>query len=140
MIDGSHMEESNTNEMEEQDDYDYSLDVMDVSNTVQSIDPLWDTAHFLLRVTQEQSLTYSGVENFCDSMQDYKEMIYSKIEHKLEHYRGCVLDEVIAKDILSAMEIEDSFCSLKSRFLREKYYEEHFNYKVQHIIMFYTYI
>lgn len=135
VIDGSHVEESNTNEMEEFGQDDYSLDAMDVSDTIQSIDPLWDTAHFLLRVTQEQSLTYTGVENFCDSMQDYNETICNKIthqiEHKLKHHQGSVLDDVISKDILSAIATEDNFSSLKSRYSREKYYEKYFNYKVQ---------
>ena len=67
-----------TSEMEEQDD-DYSVDGMDIGDTVQCIDPLLDTGYFLLRVTQQQSLTYSGVENFCDAMEDYKEMICGKI-------------------------------------------------------------
>lgn len=124
-----------TSEMEEQND-DYSVDGMDVSDAVQRIDPLWDTAYFLLRVTQEQSLTYSGVENFCDAMQDYKEMICGKItkqiEDKLKHHQGYVVDEVISKDILRAVEIDDNFSALKSRYSRETYYEQHFNYNVRY--------
>ena len=74
------VEKNNTNnhEMMEQDSigFQMSLDAMDVNEkAAESVDPLWDTAHFLLRVTQEQALTYAGVENFCTSMQDYKEII-----------------------------------------------------------------
>ena len=47
-----------------------------------SVDPSWENAHFLLRVTQEQSLTYDGVERFCDCMQDYTEMLCEKMAHQ----------------------------------------------------------
>ena len=131
-IDGCHVEE--TNELEEQND-EYSVDCMDIGDAVQCTDALWDTAYFLLRVTQEQSLTYSGIENFCDAMQDYKEMICSKISdqigNNLKRYQGCVIDEINSKDILSAVEIDDNFSIFKSRYSREMYYEKHFNYNVQ---------
>lgn len=122
-----------TNEVEEQND-DYNVDGLNISGTVQNIDPLLDIAYFLLRVSQEQSLTHSGIENFCDSMDEYKEVMSGKIreqvEQKLRHH-GCVMDEVILQDILRAVEVDDHFSVLKSRYIREMYYEQHFNYNVR---------
>ena len=133
MVGSIHAEENNS-ETNEQDRYQTSLDAMDINETTEFTDPLWDTAHFLLRVTQEQGLTYDGIENFCISMKDYKEILSDKISHQIEQklkcHQGCFLDDGISKDILSAIETEDDFSSLKSRYIREKYYEQHFNYKV----------
>ena len=42
------------------------------------------------------------------------------------------MDEVISKDILRAVEIDDNFSALKSRYSREMYYEQHFNYNVRY--------
>ena len=68
------------------------------SDTIQDIDPLQDAAYFLLRVSQEQSLTHSGIENFCDLMDEYKEVMFGKIrkqvEQKLRHH-DCITEEVI---------------------------------------------
>ena len=32
------------------------------------VDEKWDSALFLLRVAQEHSLTYKGVDKFCDTI------------------------------------------------------------------------
>ena len=37
-------------------------------------DPKWDSALFLLRMTEEHSLTHNGVENLCNSVQSFAEI------------------------------------------------------------------
>ena len=43
------------------------------------VNPNWENARFLLRVTHEQSMTYNGIEKFCDSVQDFTEILYDKM-------------------------------------------------------------
>ena len=99
-----------------------------------SMDPIWENARFLLRVTQEQSLTYDGIEKFCDSVQDFTETLYEKMaqqmKQKLADLRGITIDESRTQDLLSVLEPIDLFTGLKTRYSREQYYETHFNYQV----------
>lgn len=126
------MEEDVTDEIEDPFGFSDSLD--DLDDTDVQLDPLWDDAHFLLRISHEQSLTYDGIEKFCESMQDFKEILCRKVAHqvesKLNHYHGNVLDETISRDLLSTIDVDDCFTSLKSHYSREQYYENHFNYRV----------
>ena len=97
-------------------------------------DPIWENARFLLRVTQEQSLTYDGTEKFCDSVQDFTDILYEKMAHqmkqKLTDLRGSTIDDSITQDLLSVCKPIDLFTGLKTRYSREQYYETHFNYQV----------
>ena len=132
LIATNHMQEDIVNEIE--DPFGGVDSVDDMDDTDVQLDPLWDDAHFLLRVSHEQSLTYEGIENFCESMQHFKDMLCGKIanqvELKLNHYHGSVLDGTISRDLLSEIKVDDCFASLKPRYSREQYYEKHFNYKV----------
>ena len=122
-------------EIEDPFGYVDSMDDMDQSDV--QLDPLWDDAHFLLRVSHEQSLSYDGVEKFCECMQHFQEILCGKIAHqvqlKLNLYNGSVLDDTISRELLSAIEVDNCFASLKSRYSREQYYEKHFNYKVLYV-------
>ena len=110
------------------------MDDLEDTDVQPVLDPLWDDAHFMLRVSHEQSLTYDGIEKFCESMQDFKEIlsgkIASQVDLKLNHYLGSVLDETIKRDLLSTIKVDDNFAKLKPRYSREQYYEKHFNYMV----------
>ena len=99
-----------------------------------SVDSMWENARFVLRVTQEQSLTYDGIEKFCDSVQDFTETLYEQMAHqmkeKLLDLRGSTIDESTTQDLLSVFQPTDLFTGLKTRYSREQYYERHFNYQV----------
>ena len=129
------MQEDFVSEIEDPFGYVDSMDDMDQSDV--QLDPLWDDAHFLLRVSHEQSLSYDGVEKFCECMQHFQEILCGKIAHqvqlKLNLYNGSVLDDTISRELLSAIEVDNCFASLKSRYSREQYYEKHFNYKVLYV-------
>ena len=47
-------------------------------------DPKWDSALFLLRVTEEHSLTHDSVENLCNSVQSFAEIVSEKVAKKIE--------------------------------------------------------
>ena len=70
-----------------------------------SEDSSWENARFLLRVTQEQSLTYDGIEKLCDSVQDFTEVLTDKMAHqmkeKLTDLKGSNIDKTITQELLS---------------------------------------
>ena len=47
-------------------------------------DPKWDSALFLLQVTEKHSLTHDGVESLCNSVQSFAEIVCEKIAKKIE--------------------------------------------------------
>ena len=88
----------------------------------------WDSALFLFRVTEEHSLIHDGVENLCNFVQSFAEIVSEKVAKKIE----CKLNlaEVssdVTQEILEACVPDDLFGGLTSRYTREKYYEDHFN-------------
>ena len=48
------------------------------------VDEKWDSALFLLRVAQEHSLTYEGVDKFCDTIQSFTEKVCESIATKID--------------------------------------------------------
>ena len=120
------------------DQFNYETQDEDEDDTLPynstSEDPSWENARFLLRVTQEQSLTYDGTEKFCDSVQDFTDVLTEKMAYqmkeKLTDLRGSTIDETITQELLSICKPIDLFTGLKTRHSREQYYETHFNYQV----------
>jgi len=101
------------------------------TNNAIHIDDQWDNAHFLLRMSQEQSLTHNGVNSLCETVQDFADRVCEKVEQRVEvKLRNTNLDESTIQEILSDCKPGDLFKGLKSRYSREKYYQLHFNYMV----------
>ena len=48
------------------------------------VDDQWDNAQFLLRMTQEQSLTHDRVNNLCETVQDFADGVCEKVEQRIE--------------------------------------------------------
>ena len=92
-------------------------------------DPHWDDALFLLRVSQDRSLTYSGVSEMCETMQSYVEMLCSEIAQK-RGLHDMSLDSDQKQLLIDECKAGDRFAELKSRYHREKFYEDKFNYVV----------
>lgn len=93
-------------------------------------DGRWDKAKFLLRVTEENSLTHSGVDSLCDSVQWLVDLITCNLKDKI---KAEIPESVTAEQksaILNACNPGDVFFGLKSRYLREKYYDNFFKYVV----------
>ena len=95
------------------------------------VDEKWDSALFLLRVTQEHSLTYEGVDLFCDTVQSFTEKvcenIATKIDEAIDKYPET---QALKQEFLEACNPGNLFEGLTTRSSRERYYEAHFNYKV----------
>lgn len=96
------------------------------------MDPQWDDALFLLRISQEHSLTHHGISDICETMQSYAEMLCHEVAQKIEKKLATIdgIGPAITEELISLCEPSDRFASLKSRHLREKYYERHYNYVV----------
>ena len=78
-------------------------------------DGRWDKARFLLRVTEENSLTHSGVDSLCDSVQWLVDAITCNLKEKI---KAEIPESVTAEQksgILNACNPGDIFFGLKSR-------------------------
>ena len=54
---------------------------------------------FLLRVTEEHSLTHDGVENLCNSVQSFAEIVSEKVAKMIE----CKLNSAeVSSDVMQA--------------------------------------
>jgi len=96
----------------------------------------WESAKFLLHVTEENGLTYSGVEKLCECVQQYSDDICKVIQEKLKRRFPDTMDVTLKDELLGACDLQDLFGGLQSRNLREKYYQDNFNYVVRHILCF----
>lgn len=113
------------------EDYVDTVDNEQLPNSYIHVDEQWDNAHFLLRMTHEQSLTHDGVNSLCEAVQDFTDRVCEKVEQRVEvKLRNTDIDESTIRDILSDCKPGDLFEGLKSRHNREKYYQLHFNYMV----------
>ena len=68
---------------------DISADLPDEKVDNPEIDPLWDSAHFLLQATEEHSLTHDGVESLCNTVQLYVKRVCQKISEKVDGQLKC---------------------------------------------------
>lgn len=98
---------------------------------IEEVDQQWESARFLLRMTEEHSLTHTGVDSFCESTQWFVENVCSQIKSRIATYLAPSVDSSLQKDILAACNPGDLFAGLKSRYNREKFYRDHFNYVVR---------
>ena len=94
-------------------------------------DQTWESAKFLLHTTEEHHLTHSGVNSLCDSVQWLVDSLFSQIKSKLQTKIPITVDQVEREAILETCNPCDLFSELNSRYLREKYYKDHFNYVVR---------
>ena len=95
------------------------------------VDEKWDNALFLLRVTQEHSLTYEGVNVFCDTVQSFTERVCDSIATKIDAAISSSPEiHAFRQELLEACKPGNLFEGLTTRNSRECYYETHFNYKV----------
>ena len=104
------------------------------SSTV-TTDQKWDSAYFLLKATEEHFLTHDGVETLCDNIQLFVEQVCSKVATSMRDKlanAGVEVSLPIQEEIAKACCPDDLFTGLRSRYLREKYYEEVFNYVVSY--------
>ena len=90
----------------------------------------WESAKFLLHTTEEHHLTHSGANSLCDSVQWLVDSLFSQIKNKLQTQIPITVDQVEREAILETCNPCDLFSDLNSRYLREKYYKDHFNYVV----------
>lgn len=98
-------------------------------------DPQWDSALFLLRCTNEQLLSHSGVDSMCTSTQWFVEQICSKVAEKV-HSRVSQMTSItpeVSEAIQEACNPGDLFEYLTPRHSRESYYKAHFNYVVSSV-------
>ena len=103
----------------------------DSSGEEAEVDQRWESARFLLRATELYSLTHDGVDDLHESIQSFVETVSSQIAKRLNDKMPSTIDEEQRSQLLSACHPGDLFTGLKSRYSREKFYEDEFNYVVQ---------
>ena len=91
----------------------------------------WESARFLLHVTEEHSLTHSGVESFCESTQRFVDKICSQVSEKINTLLPANVDSALRQSLPAACKPGELFIGLTTRYSREKYYSEAFNYVVR---------
>lgn len=100
--------------------------------TTFEMDNKWQKAKFLLRVTEEHALTHHGVNNLCDSVQWLVDYLSSETTERIKVLLPDDTNAELRKQIFDACKPGDVFDGLNTRFLREKYYENYFNYVVNY--------
>ena len=105
---------------------------MDESDSFE--DEKWRCAKFLLHVTEEHHLTHDGVTNLSNSVQWLVDSLFSQVKERIS---ACLSDTVnVDKEtILKMCESGDIFSGLNTRYLREKFYKEQFNFVVKFLII-----
>ena len=117
---------------DEQDCFDNQWPTNSVVDAPQEeVDQQWESARFLLHVTEEHSLTHSGVDSFSESTQQFVNKICSQVSERIEAQLPMNVDSALRHSLLAACKPGDLFTGLTSRYSREKYYWEAFNYVVR---------
>lgn len=98
---------------------------MDESDSFE--DEKWKCAKFLLHVTEEHHLTHDGVTNLSNSVQWLVDSLFSQVKERITAHLSDTVDK---ETILKICEPGDIFSGLNTRYLREKFYKEHFNFVV----------
>ena len=93
-------------------------------------DQKWGSARFLLKTTEEQSLTYLGTDILCNSIQNLVDDVCCRIKGNIETVLPNTLSNHERESILTACSTPVIFDGLTTRYLREKFYREKFNYSV----------
>ena len=88
------------------------------------MDQQWESAHFLLHVTEEHSLTDSGVDSLCESTQWFVDKICSQVSERIKAVLPADVDSALRQSLLAACKPGDLFTGLTTRYSREKYYRE----------------
>ena len=101
---------------------DYSLPVVELK---------WKNAKFLLGAKEQLRLTHAGVDDLCGLVQSFVEDVCEEMSQRIETRlaRG-VGGTSLRNELLDACNPGDLFSDLTTRYSREKYYKEHFNYVV----------
>lgn len=101
------------------------------------VEQKWESARFLLKATEEHFLTHEGIESLCDSIQTFVEQVTDEIAMKVERkLANSQLDINTQQEIVAACTPpQDLFPGLRSRYLREQFYENKFHYVVARIII-----
>ena len=76
------------------------------------VDQKWESARFLLHVTEEHSLTHSGVDSFCESTQRFVDKVCSQVSERIEAQLPVTIDSALRQSLLAAC--KPAFCELFS--------------------------
>lgn len=116
------------NSADQSEPFDFDMTESHFSDEV--VDQNWECAKFLLRVTEEHHLTHDGVGSLSDSVQWLVDSLFMQVTDKLKSQIPETVSQEEREAILKTCDPGDLFSELNSRYLREKYYKNHFNYVV----------
>ncbi len=89
----------------------------------------WESARFLLKSTEEFSLTHNGVDRFCECIQSFVDNVCSQISKNIDSQLPESLP--LKQSIVASCQPGDLFKGLTTRYKREKYYVDTFDYVVR---------
>ena len=95
---------------------------------------------FLLRASDELSLSHNGVDRLCSSTQWFIDTVSESISQKIKGYLSGMGVEYDGNDIDGLCHTENVFGELSSRYYRDNYYASAFSYVVCEYLLLYNII
>ena len=85
---------------------EHDEDDNDCSGSTFERDDKWENARFLLKIAQEHSLSYEGVDHMCDSIQSLVDTVCEKIRKRVNGIMvtGSVISEDLKKQVIDSCE------------------------------------
>ena len=88
------------------------------------------SALFLMRVSDELSLTHNGIDKLCSATQWFIDSVSDSIADKVQQHLSQSGISICENDIKEVCHPGEVFGKLSSRYYRESYYESAFHYVV----------
>uniref|UniRef100_A0A1X7TS93 Uncharacterized protein n=1 Tax=Amphimedon queenslandica TaxID=400682 RepID=A0A1X7TS93_AMPQE len=87
-------------------------------------------ALFLMRVTDQVSLSHTGVDKLCSSTQWFLDSVTDSIADKVQDClrQSGITNQQVLSDVADACRPPDVFSNLSSRHYRDQYFEKNFHY------------
>ena len=95
-----------------------------------------ESALFLMRVTDQLSLSHTGIDKICSATQWLLDSVGDSVADKVKEclrQSGITCQDILA-NVDGVCHPPDIFANLSSRYYREKYFEKNFNYVVKIIL------
>ena len=96
-----------------------------------------ESALFLMRVTDQLSLSHTGIDKICSATQWLLDSVGDSIADKVKEClrQSGITNQDILANVDGVCHPPDVFANLSSRYYRDKYFEKNFNYVVKILLL-----